>query len=87
MAFATRPASTGACPQQPSEFVESTRGRSPRRLQSGEFVSGDGNFYAVNVTEDLGVEDSGGLVRIGLSHYNTSEEVDILLDALQSLRP
>ena len=47
----------------------------------------DGNFYAINVTEDLGVEDSGGLVRIGLSHYNTSEEVDILLEALQSLRP
>lgn len=46
----------------------------------------DGNFYAVNVTEDLGLEDTGGLVRVGLTHYNTSEEVDQLLDALQNLR-
>lgn len=45
----------------------------------------DGNFYAVNVTEDLGVEDDGGLVRIGLAHYNTSGEVDRLLAALRAM--
>jgi cysteine desulfurase family protein (TIGR01976 family) len=42
----------------------------------------DGNYYAVNLTERLGVEDSGGMVRIGLTHYNTRDEVDRLLDAL-----
>ncbi len=42
----------------------------------------DGNYYAVNVTERLGVEDSGGMVRIGLVHYNTSNEVERLLAAL-----
>ena len=47
----------------------------------------DGHFYAVNVPEDLGLEDSGGLVRVGLTHYNTFEEVDQLLDAPQCLRP
>ena len=45
----------------------------------------DGNFYALNVTVDLGVEDSGGLVRIGLAHYNTSGEVDRLLAALEAM--
>ena len=42
----------------------------------------DGNYYALNLTERLGVEKDGGLLRIGLVHYNTSEEVDRLLSAL-----
>jgi selenocysteine lyase/cysteine desulfurase len=42
----------------------------------------DGSFYALNLTERLGVENSGGLLRIGLVHYNTIDEVDRLLAAL-----
>jgi cysteine desulfurase family protein (TIGR01976 family) len=42
----------------------------------------DGNYYALNLTERLGVEKSGGLLRIGLVHYNTAEEVDRLLGAM-----
>jgi cysteine desulfurase family protein (TIGR01976 family) len=45
----------------------------------------DGNYYALNLTERLGVEASGGLLRIGLVHYNTAEEVDRLLAALREL--
>lgn len=40
-----------------------------------------GNFYALPLTEALGLEPDG-LVRIGLLHYNTTEEVDYLLDVL-----
>src|SRR5713226_2541380 len=43
----------------------------------------DGNYYALNLTERLGVEKDGGLLRIGLVHYNTAEEVDRLLNALR----
>jgi cysteine desulfurase family protein (TIGR01976 family) len=43
----------------------------------------DGNYYALNLTERLGVEAQGGLLRIGLVHYNTIEELDRLLAALQ----
>jgi selenocysteine lyase/cysteine desulfurase len=43
----------------------------------------DGNFYALNLTERLGVQATGGLLRIGLVHYNTAEEVDRLLTALR----
>jgi len=43
----------------------------------------DGNYYALNLTERLGVEQRGGLLRIGLVHYNTSEEVEWLLAALR----
>jgi len=45
----------------------------------------DGNYYAVHLTERLGVESDGGLLRIGLVHYNTAEEVDRLLEALGEL--
>jgi cysteine desulfurase family protein (TIGR01976 family) len=43
----------------------------------------DGNYYALNLSERLGVESQGGMLRIGLVHYNTSEEVDRLLAALR----
>ena len=43
----------------------------------------DGNFYALNLTERLGVQATGGLLRIGLVHYNTAEEVERLLVALR----
>jgi len=43
----------------------------------------DGNYYALNLSERLGVESQGGMLRIGLVHYNTAEEVDRLLAALR----
>lgn len=45
----------------------------------------DGNYYALAVTERLGLEDSGGMVRVGAAHYNTLEEVARLGAALQRL--
>jgi cysteine desulfurase family protein (TIGR01976 family) len=45
----------------------------------------DGNFYALNLSERLGVEQKGGVLRIGLVHYNTAEEVDRLLAGLGEL--
>ena len=42
----------------------------------------DGNYYALNVTERLGLEDSGGMVRVGAAHYNTLEEVERLKNVL-----
>lgn len=43
----------------------------------------DGNFYALNLSERLGVESKGGVLRVGLVHYNTAQEVDRLLEALR----
>ncbi|MEJ5314475.1 MAG: cysteine desulfurase-like protein [Anaerolinea sp.] len=42
----------------------------------------NGNFYALAVTQRLGLEDSGGLVRVGPVHYNTLEELERLGSAL-----
>lgn len=49
----------------------------------GIFVT-NGNYYAVNFTETLGLEPEG-MVRLGLLHYNTAEEVDRLLDSIQEI--
>jgi cysteine desulfurase family protein (TIGR01976 family) len=35
----------------------------------------DGNYYALAVTDRLGLEESGGMVRVGAVHYNTPDEV------------
>jgi len=61
----------GATPGQVAEYLGNR----------GIFVW-DGNYYAISVTERLGVEDSGGMVRVGLAHYNTRQEVDRFLDAV-----
>jgi selenocysteine lyase/cysteine desulfurase len=53
-----------------------------RRLAAEGIFVWDGHYYAQNLTERLGVEASGGMVRIGLAHYNTHEEIDRLLAAL-----
>jgi cysteine desulfurase family protein (TIGR01976 family) len=52
------------------------------KLGDRGFFTWDGNYYALNLTEHLDVEKSGGFLRIGLVHYNTMEEVDRFLAAL-----
>jgi selenocysteine lyase/cysteine desulfurase len=51
-----------------------------RLADEGIFVW-HGNFYAQPLTEALGLEPTG-MVRIGLVHYNTVEEVDRCVSAL-----
>jgi cysteine desulfurase family protein (TIGR01976 family) len=45
----------------------------------------DGNYYALAVTERLGLEDKGGMVRVGAAHYNTLAEVARLVEAVRML--
>jgi len=55
------------------------------RLGERGFFTWDGNYYALNLTEHLDVEKTGGFLRIGLVHYNTAEEVDRFLAALREI--
>ncbi len=55
------------------------------RLAARGIYVWDGNFYALAVTRRLGVEADGGLIRIGLAHYNTHAEIDRLGNALADL--
>lgn len=70
-------------------FAVSVAGHGPREVAAhlgrcGIFVW-DGHYYALEVMRHLGVLEAGGLVRIGFVHYNTADEVDRVLDALDEL--
>jgi cysteine desulfurase family protein (TIGR01976 family) len=52
------------------------------KLAQQDIYVWDGNYYALNITERLGVEESGGMVRVGAVHYNTLEEIERLKEAL-----
>jgi cysteine desulfurase family protein (TIGR01976 family) len=56
-----------------------------RRLNEANIFVWDGNFYALAVTTRLGLEGKGGLVRVGVVHYNTADEVDTLLGVLEDM--
>ena len=70
-------------------FVVRIEGHTPLELATklGDrgFFTWDGNYYALNLTEQLDVERLGGFLRIGLVHYNTIEEVERLLAALREI--
>ena len=63
--------------QHPAETAKSLAER-------GVFVW-DGNYYALEIMERLGLQASGGAVRIGFCHYNTPDEVDRVLEELAAL--
>ncbi|NDJ86775.1 MAG: cysteine desulfurase-like protein [Chloroflexi bacterium] len=44
-----------------------------------------GNYYALEIMERLKQQETGGMVRVGLAHYNTHDEIDRLATALRAL--
>ena len=54
------------------------------RLGDGGYAVWQGNYYALEVMNRLGLGDAGA-VRAGIVHYNTAEEVDGLLAAIAAL--
>ena len=69
-------------------FAFNVDGLSPRsaaeRLAERGIAVWDGNYYAVEVMDRLGLGEAGA-VRAGFVHYNTAAEVDRLLGALDEL--
>ena len=70
-------------------FAVSLAGHSPEAVATylgdrGIFVW-HGHYYAIAVMERLGVLESGGLVRIGFTHYNTEDELSRLITTLREL--
>jgi selenocysteine lyase/cysteine desulfurase len=68
-------------------FAFTVDGHAPRavaeRLAERDIAVWHGNYYAVEVMKRLGLGD--GAVRVGIVHYNTAEEVDRLVTALEDL--
>jgi cysteine desulfurase family protein (TIGR01976 family) len=77
------------CPTLALRAVNQTAANTPlalaTKLGDRGIFTWDGNYYALNLTEQLDVEKSGGFLRIGLVHYNTIEEVDRLLASLREI--
>jgi cysteine desulfurase family protein (TIGR01976 family) len=65
------------------------RGHAPaevaKHLADHNIFVWSGHNYAVEVIRRLGLEASGGVVRIGIAHYNTEAEIDRALEALGGL--
>ncbi|WP_017654362.1 cysteine desulfurase-like protein [Fortiea contorta] len=64
---------------------EQTPASIAQKLSDRGIFAWHGHFYAIALTEKLGVEAKGGLVRIGLVHYNTVEEINRLLQAIKEI--
>ena len=64
-------------------------GKSPRTaaeyLAAHDIYVWDGNYYALAIIERLGLEESGGMVRVGAAHYNTPDEVAQLIESLKAM--
>ena len=70
-------------------FAFTVAGHTPaavaRHLAARGIFAWSGHFYAVEAVAALGLAEAGGLVRVGLCHYNTADEVDTFLTALSDL--
>jgi cysteine desulfurase family protein (TIGR01976 family) len=70
-------------------FAFTLEGIHPRRiceeLDRQGIYAWDGNYYALEVTTRLGLEASGGMVRVGAVHYNTPEEITRLTAAVSRM--
>jgi len=70
-------------------FAFTVDGLTPRAvaeaLAARDIAVWDGDYYAVEAIRRLGLADGGGAVRAGFVHYNTADEVDRLLTALEEL--
>ena len=83
-----RPGAVRASASRPcrSPSTASTRARRPRRSGATGIYVWDGDFYATGLIERLGKAETGGVLRIGLVHYNTADEVDRTLEAIEAHR-
>ena len=45
----------------------------------------DGHFYALKAIQQLGLESSGGVTRLGISLYNTKDEIDRVIEAIKGI--
>jgi cysteine desulfurase family protein (TIGR01976 family) len=56
-----------------------------RHLAARDIFAWNGNMYALDLSARLGLEESGGFLRLGLVHYNTHDEIDRVLQALHDV--
>src|SRR5918997_2371395 len=81
----------GSAPLSTPALSFTVAGMRPRQvaheLSRRGICAWDGDLYARELFDALGVNDEGGAVQLGLMHYNTAEEVGYVIDAVSALRP
>lgn len=75
--------------QRVPTFAFTLAGKSPQQVAAAlgkrDIFVWDGNYYALLVTESLGLEETGGMVRVGPVHYNTLAEIEQFGEALREI--
>ncbi|MDQ6767783.1 MAG: cysteine desulfurase-like protein [Candidatus Eremiobacteraeota bacterium] len=56
-----------------------------KKLAARNIFVWSGHNYALEIVRQLGIPESEGVLRIGLAHYNTPQEVDATLTALEEI--
>ena len=56
-----------------------------KKLASENICAWDGHFYALKAIQKLGLESAGGVTRLGVSIYNTKQEVDRVVEVIKNL--
>lgn len=58
-----------------------------RWLASHHIFAWHGDQYAIELMRRLGLADTGGTLRLGIAHYNTASEIDLVLEVLAGYQP
>jgi cysteine desulfurase family protein (TIGR01976 family) len=65
------------------------KGKTPEQvctaLAAKNICAWDGHFYALRAIEILGLAEKGGVTRMGISLYNTVEEIDYVLEVVKGI--
>ncbi len=65
------------------------RGKTPTeicgQLAEKNICAWDGHFYAIRAIETLGLLEKGGVTRMGISMYNTEDEIDFVINVVKDV--
>ena len=77
----------GACRRFPSRSTGIRPEALAKAFASENIFVWSGHNYAVEPVTRMGLMDKGGVLRVGLAHYNTEAEVDGFITTLSSRSP
>jgi len=77
--------STGRTPTLSFTMIGKTPEQVCEQLATQNIFAWDGHFYAIHAIEVLGLLEQGGVTRMGISMYNTSEEIEFVLKAVEEI--
>ena len=59
--------------------------KSVKNLEKVNICAWDGHFYALKAIQKLNLEKIGGVTRLGVSLYNSQDEIDRTVKVISSL--